>query len=699
MRMYFKGLEFELIDGRIVLTDCFKMAKCKDKDKKKYFNLVEVQLAGENHSSHCGAKQFESSETNHLKYISYSETHNRLEIVQASDKVSVVTTFLAYDDTRTLRVWSHITNSTDKPIVLEHISSFLCYGLGENGTESVDNLYLYKFYNSWHVECQPVRLSFRQLGLFNGNDNRSMKRIVGSNTGSWSTKEELPQSIIEDTESGQYMMFQIENNNSWYYEISDNAGLLYLNLGGPNTTANQWSKVIHPGCGFGTVTAAVVVGSSINEVVGEMTKYRRHIVRPCKDDKQLPVIFNEYMHLSWDNPDEERTRRVVPSVSELGAKYYVIDCGWHDECDYDVLYKKVGKWEASKRRYPSGIRSIVDFIKSHGMKAGLWMEPEIIGLECEEMENYYGDECFLYRNGKKIVTSNRKFLDFRKEKVRKYLDSVIAKLVEYGVNYIKFDYNQDCGAGTELDSDSLGDGLMENSIAYCRWVESVMDRYPNLIIEACASGGQRLDYKTLSIHPIVSTSDQTNYKKYPYIAANILSAVLPEQAAVWSYPVESQGMDSFDADTFESVNARIDKEQVIMNMVNAMLGRMHLASAVHLLSEEKRALIKEGIDYYNSIVSAKKSALPYFPWGFSDFLCKKVASGFISGKTIYLALWNLGGDGVMEIDLPGYNVKSAKIAYPEAADEKITRGAHSVRVELGAGYKARFAEIEICPQT
>lgn len=36
---------------------------------------------------------------------------------------------------------------------------------------------------------------------------------------------------------------------------------------------------------------------------------------------------------------------------------------------------------------------------------------------------------------------------------------------------------------------------------------------------------------------IASTSDQTDYCKYPYIVGNILSAVLPEQAAVWSYPV------------------------------------------------------------------------------------------------------------------------------------------------------------------
>ena len=122
-----------------------------------------------------------------------------------------------------------------------------------------------------------------------------------------------------------------------------------------------------------------------------MTKYRRHIVTPCKPDKKLPTIFNEYIDLSWDNPNENRTALVAPSVAELGVKYYVIDCGWHDECEYDQLYMNVGKWEASKKRFPNGLKATVNLIKSHGMKAGLWIEPEIIGYQCAEMENYYGE--------------------------------------------------------------------------------------------------------------------------------------------------------------------------------------------------------------------------------------------------------------------------------------------------------------------
>ena len=695
MKMKFKGLNFELIDNRIFLTDCFGFANAKGGEKKCYFDFVEVQIAGENHSAHGGAKMFQSSEWGKLKYIEYSDMGNELTIVQASKLISVTTHFQAYEDTNTIRVWNVITNLTDNPITLEHVSSFLCYGFGERGTDSVNDLYLYKFYNSWHIECQPVRLSFHDLGLFNGNV-RSMKRISGCNTGSWSTKEELPMSIIEDEEQGKFFMFQIESNNSWYYELGDSENLIYLNIGGPNTTFNQWSKVVQPHSDFETVKTAIVAGNSLNEVLGEMTKYRRHIVTPCKPDKKLPTIFNEYMHLSWDNPNENRTALVAPSVAELGVKYYVIDCGWHDECEYDQLYMNVGKWEASKKRFPNGLKATVNLIKSHGMKAGLWIEPEIIGYQCAEMENYYGDDAFLHRNGKKIITSNRKFLDFRNKKVTDYLTSVIDRMVDYGIGYIKFDYNQDCGAGTEINSDSLGDGLCEHSNAYLQWVKDMMERHPSVIIEACSSGGQRMDYKTLSLHPLVSTSDQTNYRKYPYIAGNILSAVLPEQAAVWSYPVNALSMTVFDTDTYETVNERVGEEQVIMNMVNSLLGRMHLASAVHLLSDEKRQFIKEGIAYYDSITPAKKQGLPYLPLGFTDFSKDKVASGFISGKTLYLAAWNLGGDGVIEIPVKEYTVQGAKIAYPANSVEEVVCTSNSVTLKVKPGsFTARFLEIEL----
>lgn len=93
-----------------------------------------------------------------------------------------------------------------------------------------------------------------------------------------------------------------------------------------------------------------------------------------------------------------------------------------------------------------------------------------------------------------------------------------------------------------------------------------------------------MDYALLSRLSIQSTSDQEEYDMYAQISANAATGVAPEQAAVWSYPLE-QG----------------DREETIFNMVNAMLLRIHQSGHLAQLSQERFQLVKEGIDCYKQI--------------------------------------------------------------------------------------------------
>lgn len=54
-------------------------------------------------------------------------------------------------------------------------------------------------------------------------------------------------------------------------------------------------------------------------------------------------------------------------------------------------------------------------------------------------------------------------LDFRHPLVVEHVTEVIDRVVrDYGVGYIKMDYNIEPGIGTEVDADSFGDGLLEH---------------------------------------------------------------------------------------------------------------------------------------------------------------------------------------------------------------------------------------------
>ena len=138
----------------------------------------------------------------------------------------------------------------------------------------------------------------------------------------------------------------------------------------------------------------------------------------------------------------------------------------------------------------------------------------------------------------KVAYRSRYQLDFRNPQVREHATKVIDRMVrEYGVGYIKMDYNIEPGIGTETGADSFGDGLLQHNRAYLSWLDTIFETYPDLVIENCSSGGMRIDYAMLSRHSIQSTSDQEDYIKYATIAANAPSGLTPEQAAIWSYPM------------------------------------------------------------------------------------------------------------------------------------------------------------------
>ena len=278
--------------------------------------FVQVQIAGENKDTHMGAKMMRSSEAGKLSYKNHTISENTMTVVQESPNVRCKTVFETYDDTNAIRVHTVVTNITNAPIVLEEVSAFCVSGIGDKNQP--DDMLFTDFLQSHHAECQPRTRTFRELGLCGGR-SESQQRVSGCNIGSWSTKEMLPMGILEDRKNGNFLMFQLESNSSWYYEISDTLDKYYLYLGGPNYPFGGWFKTLQPGESYTTPYAALAFGNSLNDVIGNMTKYRRHIAGVSPADAKLPTIFNEYMHLSWDSPTAENTAKYAPVVDKTGV--------------------------------------------------------------------------------------------------------------------------------------------------------------------------------------------------------------------------------------------------------------------------------------------------------------------------------------------------------------------------------------------
>lgn len=102
------------------------------------------------------------------------------------------------------------------------------------------------------------------------------------------------------------------------------------------------------------------------------------------------------------------------------------------------------------------------------------------------------------------------------------------------------------------------------------WLDAVLERHPDLVIENCASGAMRADYGLLSRLEIQSTSDQQQPLRYPPIAAGALMAVLPEQAGNWAYPQPS-----------------MSQEEIAFTMVTGLSGRLYLSGRIDAMDEHQ----------------------------------------------------------------------------------------------------------------
>lgn len=641
-------------------------------DNQKYYlktfsNIAEVEISGSGTREHTGDRHIFTSEPQTLKYVTHKIHKNGendvLIILQKNDKIELLTYYELVAGTETIRAWNSVTNISDKRITLEYISSF--YKMDMIGYNHYSTAELIIPHNSWYFEAQWKRSKLIDLGIVSSNELKTFKKYCVSNTGAWPSKNYLPMGMLKDSIEERCYMWQIEANGSWSYEIGDMIKNVTLNLSGPTFQENGWAKHLESGESFESVKAAITLGKDEFECIENITRYRRKICKRTFDWKDNPVIFNEYMLASWNCPSHETATALAPTAKKIGADYFVIDCGWHDEILNPFYY--VGKWEESKTKYPNGLKNTLKYLESLGLKTGLWMEPEVVGA-LGDAKKMWDDDCYFQRFGKPLVISNRYQLDFRNKKVTDFLEEKISYLVnEYNIGYLKLDYNIEPGVGTDLDSDSFGDGLLEHNRKYHEFISKIGQKHPNLIIEGCASGGNRLDYLTMENVNLVSTSDQTDYLTYPYIVSNLLTAVLPEQAGIWCYPkLENLGSDEI---SFEDIN---------INLMNSMIGRVHMASKLYLFSEDKQSFMQKGIEFYHSLDSFKQNAVPFYPKGFSSFDDESLAFGLKNDGVAYLWVYNLKNDADVNIDLKGAN--KVELAFPleavktsfEFENEKLT---------------------------
>ncbi len=607
---------------------------------------VELQVTGQNWSSHHAKKLIGGEPGTGLIYEGQrsegTPLGEHITLIQKSpdSDLEVDSHYLFFNGIPVVRRWVRLINRGKTEFGIEHLSSAMLYSFMDFGDAPLESkTRIIYANNSWMSEGQwhsmtPSQLGFSENGLFN------LSAITFGNIGSWSTMEYLPMGMVQNTQLGVTWFWQIEHNGAWHWEISNTRDRSsYLYLGGPDALYSQAWKSLRPGDAYESVPVAIgCLKGGFDDAIAALTAYRRAAcLQPHEDNKQCPVIFNDYMNCLLGDPTADKETPLISAAAAAGCEYYVIDAGWYAELK-ENWWETVGLWQPSKTRWPNGLKEVLEQIRAKGMIPGLWLEIEVAGIK-SALSNK-PDEWFFCRHGKRVIDNGRYFLDFRNPEVRAYADSVVDRLVtDYGVGYIKLDYNVDALLGTELGSDSAGQGLLAHERAYLDWIDRVHGRYPHLVLENCGSGGGRMDYAMLSHHQLQSSSDQEDYRKYPSIASGTMGAVLPEQLGNWSYP-----------------RAGGNPDEASFNMVNAMLGRIILSGDLARLSEDSRREVLDGIRIYKETIRPLiPFAAPFFPIGLPSMAdtTSPVAVGIRQSGQAFISVWRLAGQNLVRIPNPG----------------------------------------------
>ncbi len=465
-----------------------------------------------------------------------------------------------------------------------------------------------------------------------------------------STEGHLAMGAVTRKDGADTWLWQIEHNGSWRWEIGDWQDGLYVAAGGPTLNDSAWQVSLSPGECFTTVPAALChVNGNLDDAFGSMNEYRRRIVTPCVDHEERSIIFNDYMNCLMGDPTEEKVLALLKPAAGCGAEYFVIDAGWYaDENDLD-WWDSVGEWAPSPTRFPHGLRHVFQAIRDHGMKPGLWLEPEVVGVR-SPIAKLLPERAFFRSKGKPVEERSRYQLDFSQEIVRDHMVRIVDGLVnEYGVQYFKFDYNIDLVTGTDVVTGvSTGAAHLAHQRAYVAWIKHLVERHPGLVVENCASGGQRMDYALLGVNTIQSTSDQQDPLLYATISAASPTAVIPEQSASWAYPQPTWSPET---------NA--------FTVVNSLLGRVHLSGRLDLLTPEQYDLVRQGMQVYRErIRDCLGTARPFWPLGLPNWHDDWVALGYRStGGTAFLSVWRRAGFTSCLLPLKSLYTK-ATLLYP-----------------------------------
>lgn len=340
-----------------------------------------------------------------------TDNHNgsgaSVTIKSQDKKVELTLKFLMYPNSPAIRKSLVVKNLTDKSVRLESVD-----------VEKFEVPEYYPVTYSWVYTDYGRR---RHIGPYDGNKQDALIIIHDMNR---------EQGMVLGNEATGVM-----KHTSAFYETQDIClGLTHKNSLFP------FRKWIDKGQRFETPQVFTMVYNHqktpdeiLNVAIPDFV--RKYMGIRLSELKDKPTFVYNTWEPFYKNINEKLVMELAKAAADAGMKEFVIDDGWQDS---------YGDWGIDMKKFPNGLKPVFDYIKSLGMKPGLWVS---IGSASPDSKVYksHPDWFVIDKNGKPTSLhaphDTEKFTACFGTGWYDYIKSILLKLsVDYGLEYFKLDF-------------------------------------------------------------------------------------------------------------------------------------------------------------------------------------------------------------------------------------------------------------------
>lgn len=230
------------------------------------------------------------------------------------------------------------------------------------------------------------------------------------------------------------------------------------------------------------------------------------------DSRRVPTLLNSWEGAYFDF-DEKTLIGMIDDAAAMGLEMFVLDDGWFgNKYPRDNDCAGLGDWEVNTAKLPGGLDRIASYAHAKGLKFGIWIEPEMVNPRSELAEAH--PDWIVRAAGREAPQSRSQWLlDLSNPAVQDFVFSVFDRTLQSSgkIDYVKWDANRhvENPGSAFLPPREQSRFWIDYTEGFYKVMVRIRAKYPDVLIQACSSGGGRAEYGALKYFNEIWTSDNT----------------------------------------------------------------------------------------------------------------------------------------------------------------------------------------------